>query len=142
MIQRIQSVYLLSGCLFLASNFLLSEVWTGPAAEHSDWFTPVSLGLNSLGIAGGLFSIALFRNRDRQLQVISAIMVTSLAGLIVVSFCLYSGGILPGVESVEANSIQPLLAVITPLSATGLFTMARRGVNTDIKLLRSVDRLR
>jgi Domain of unknown function (DUF4293) len=142
MIQRIQSVYLFVGASLLASNFLLGHVWTGPAAEVSAWFTPLTLGFYSIAIAGGLFAILLYNNRERQMAVILAVVVAAAAGAVSSCVGLYLGGVLPGAESVDFSSIQPLTAVLTPVLSILMFSLAFRSVQKDVKLLKSVDRLR
>jgi peptidoglycan/LPS O-acetylase OafA/YrhL len=142
MIQRIQSVYLLLGALVLASSYLLSNVWTGPAAVSSAWFTPLTLGLFSLTIAVGIASVLMYSHRDRQLVAVLAVMIFAVAGLIVLGAGMYIGGTFPGIESTETGLIQPSLALLIPLVSIAFFGLARRGIKKDIKLLKSVDRLR
>jgi hypothetical protein len=142
MIQRIQSVYLLLGAIVLGSSYLLDSIWTGPAAVASAWFTPLTLGLYSLSVAVSIASILLYANRERQQVAILVVMIAAVAGLIALGAGMYIGGILPGMETTETESIQPGLAILTPLVSIAFFGLARRGVKKDIQLLKSVDRLR
>jgi len=141
MIQRIQTIYLVFGSLILAGNYMLAEVWIGPASVQSGWFTPVTLGLYSLALIGGVFSIFLYKNLERQRQSILAVAWTAFLGLIVLSVGLYVADVLPFVSDAR-TSTQSWLAIVLPLSALANFELARRSVNRDVKLLRSVDRLR
>lgn len=141
MIQRIQTVLLVVGSCFLAVNFLLNDVWIGPASVQSGWFTPVTLGLYSLALIGGVLSIFLYRTLDRQKQCIFAAAMTATVGLLVLGLGMILADVMPVVSGGPA-SLQSWLAVVFPLASLSCFALARRSVNRDVKLLRSVDRLR
>ena len=142
MIQRIQTVYLVAGSLILASSYLMSDVWTGAAAQASAWFTPLTLGLYSLSIAGGILAVFLYKTRDRQQTLILLILSTALLGWLAQMAGLFIAGVVPGVHADAGSSALAYGAVAVPLVSAALFHMARKGVQKDIALLKSVDRLR
>lgn len=141
MIQRIQTVYLVVGSVLLAASYLLGEIWTGPAALESGWFTPVTLGIYSLAIIGGLLSILLYQNLERQQQAIVVVSASTIFGVAVLYTGLLIGNCLPLISSGTA-SMQSWIVVLIPLGSLGCFFLARKGVVNDVKLLKSVDRLR
>jgi len=141
MIQRVQSIFLIIGCVFLAGNYLLGEIWIGPASVRSSWFTSVTLGLYSLALIGGLLSIFLYKSLERQKKSISVVMMTAVFGFIVLSIGLFLANSVPLVSGEEVST-QLWLAVVFPIMSIACFELARRGVNRDMKLLKSVDRLR
>ena len=141
MIQRIQSVYLLLGALALASVLLFDEVWRGVAAEVLPWFAPALLVLGGLTIALALVALFLYKNRERQRTV-----VVGVQWLTVLWMAAFYGGLFYGGQlQVEAGGdpvAASLLALLVPVLAYVFFFLARRGIQKDIALVRSMDRLR
>ncbi len=141
MIQRIQSIYIALGALFTGSVYCLDSVWSGSAAVESVWFTPVALGMYGLTVAGGLLAIFLYKDRSRQRQVVSSIRMVLFVGWVVVLAGEYIGGVLPFVQVGTPDSATSMVFAL-PLIGLVFFTLARRGIDRDIDLIRSVDRLR
>jgi uncharacterized membrane protein len=141
MIQRIQSVYLLLGALAFGVLPLLGDIWQGPAAERFAWFVPALLVLGAIVTGGALVAIFLYNDRARQRQVVLAVQLLAVLFLVVLMVGLYLGGQLGRALRAETG-IGSLLAVLLPLLAYLLFYMARRGIERDIALVRSMDRLR
>lgn len=138
MIQRVQSVWLLLATVFDAMTFrfpFYSGDWmedTVPAvvdlnAQTTIWFTILSVIAGALGLA----TIFLFRNRKLQLRLIYlgillTIVLLTLYFLEIGDF--YSGNI--------------ALWAVFYFAILISFLLAARGVRSDEKLVRSMDRLR
>ena len=140
MIQRIQSVYLMLASLAFGSEYLFRDTWTGPAATEISWFMPVTMALFAVAAAGSFAVIFLYRNRDRQRRFILVLQTLALVTLAVLFFGQYVAGDLPGVSA--QTTVSDWLSLIMPLVAYVLLYLARRGVEADIKLVKSMDRLR
>jgi hypothetical protein len=141
MIQRIQSIYLLLGVLCLGGLLLYDIVRTGPAAAAYAWYAPAVLALDLVGIGLALFAIFLYKNRPRQRGVVLLAQVVTLLLMVV----LYGGLFLAGELQVfreGAAEIGPLVFLLLPVTAYILFYLARKGVEKDIEVVRSMDRLR
>ena len=116
MIQRIQTVFLVLGAVALAALLLFDVVWTS-AATAQGWFTPAVIGIDGLAIATALGAIFLYKNRPKQRRVIVVAQVLTTVLLLVFCVGLYL-----------ANALY--------------VRTARRGVEKDINLVQSMDRLR
>lgn len=141
MIQRIQTVYLFLGALVLAAFGVFEMPWASEAAATFVWFVPSLVGLLVVTAAGALGAIFLYDNRQRQRSVVVAIQV----GTVLLAGVLYGGLYLTQELSVRGpqGTDWGLAAVIAlPLVAYVLFLLARRGIDHDIELVKSMDRLR
>lgn len=138
MIQRIQSVYLLLGVVALAAVFLTGDL-SRPPHESVAWFVPAASAALGLSALLGLVALFLFNTRDRQRKVIVITQYATVACLAVMLAGLSAAGTLPTTQAMAATTWE---LMVLPLVAYLLFWMARRGVDSDIKLLKSVDRLR
>ena len=140
MIQRLQTVFLLLAVVILALMFLAEGAWTGAAATAYDWFVPVTMGLFGLAAAGSVTSIFLYKDRKRQRGLVVLLQYITVAGLLI---------------KVATNSMTGEFASITsdaafeywvgfgaPIMAYLMFLLARRGIEKDIALIKSMDRLR
>lgn len=141
MIQRIQSVYLLLGALALASLLLFDEVWRGEAAEALAWFAPALLILGGVTIALALIAIFLYKNRKKQRSVVVGVQWLTVLWMAVFYGGLFYGGQLQ-VEAGGDPITASLLVLLVPILAYVFFFLARRGIQRDIALVRSMDRLR
>ena len=141
MIQRIQTLFLIAGSLAIGSIYLLGDIWRGPAAVESSWFTAATLGIFGICAVGALLAVFLFADRKRQRVVVMLLQLLAILGLVVLIAGEYLGGTLPfvGPESVGSQEEIGLGLVVLGYA---LFYLARRGIEKDIKLLRSRDRLR
>ena len=141
MIQRIQTVYLLLGALALAAFGVFEMPWSSEAAATHVWFVPSLIGLLVLTAAGALGAIFLYENRNTQRSVVVAVQ----GGTVLLAGVLYGGLYLAQELSVRGpqGTDWGLATVIAlPLVAYVLFLLARRGIDHDIELVKSMDRLR
>ncbi len=142
MIQRIQTVYLLLGALALAGLGFFEAPWSGRAASQFSWFVPSLLGLVVVTAGTALGAIFLYDRRPTQrTAVIGAQMLTVLlAGV------LYGGLYLAGTLTFTTPTGGVLwgrtVALLLPVAAYALFLLARRGIEHDIELVESMDRIR
>lgn len=141
MIQRIQSVYLLLGTLLLALFVGLGNEWVNAATSlHASvpWVVYVLATITGLV---SFVALLLYKDRARQAQAISYAQWLSLALILVVvaAMGMLSFG---SQEGVLPSSLTAYLKLLMPVAAYVFFSLARRAVQKDIALLRSVDRLR
>jgi hypothetical protein len=141
MIQRIQSVYLFLASLAFGSEYLFREIWTGPAATEVSWFLPVTMALFAVAAAGSFVVIFMYANRDRQRRFIFYLQLFALLTIVVLLYGLFTSGDFPGI-SAQPVDVLDILAVVMPFVAYGLLYAARKGVEKDIRLIESMDRLR
>jgi Domain of unknown function (DUF4293) len=138
MIQRVQSVYLIVGVAALVASFFMGEI-DREAHVAVAWFIPAAGGSLLASSLAAMVSIFLFGNRRRQRTSIVAAQYVTLASLGVVFLGLYFSGTLP---TSRAFLLSSWLALVLPLVAFLMLRLARKGVDADIKLIESVDRLR
>jgi hypothetical protein len=141
MIQRIQSVYLLLGAVALGILFAFDTPWTSTAAAQHAWFEPALIGL--IVVTGGtaLGAIFLYANRPRQRTVVVGTQVLTF----VLALVLYGGLYLENELAIRTGgSVLTTKAVVLllPVAAYLFFWLARRGIDHDIELVESMDRLR
>ena len=140
MIQRIQSVYLLLGSAACALPFGFGFAALEPAAPA--WVGTVRTALVALAAVVGFVSIFLFTNRSRQQSVVFlAQMLALLCFIIVVATLLLYGSNGTGVQALVGDS-DSVVTSAAPLVGGLLYVAARRGIARDIKLVKSMDRLR
>ncbi len=142
MIQRIQSVYLLLGAAALVGLVFLDSFRQGAAADTYAWFEPAITGLSLATAAVGLVAIFLYSNRPRQRKVVIGTQVGTILTVAVLYASLYlTGGF--DVRAADGSiDIGQVLLVALPVIAYLLFYLARRGIESDIELVKSMDRLR
>ena len=141
MIQRIQTVYLVLGALALAALGLYDLPWSSQAADLHAWFVPSLIGL-IVGAAGtALWAIFLYERRETQRSVVVGAQI----GTVLLAGVLY-GGLYLTAELAFRNPAgvdwgkAAMLAM--PILAYVFFLLARRGIDHDIELVESMDRLR
>lgn len=141
MIQRLQTVYLFIGSLALLGT-VFTDVMGAPApsaeADALSWL-PITLSI----LVGATFILAIaaiffYQNRQKQRQVIVWVQIFTMTFVGVVFLGLYLQGALVSMWS----NIGLVVGVVLPIVAYGFFFLARRGVENDIKLIASMDRLR
>jgi len=141
MIQRIQSVYLLLGAVALGILFAFDSPWASTAAAERGWFEPTLIGLIVVTAGTGLGAIFLYTNRQRQRTVVVGAQVLTF----VLALVLYGGLYLENELSVRAGGtflVEKAVVLLLPAAAYVLFWLARRGIDHDIQLVESMDRLR
>jgi len=141
MIQRIQTLYLLCGALALAALGLFGMPWASAAAATYAWYVPSVIGL--IGVTGGaaVWAIFLYENRKTQRSVVVGVQVGTvlLAGVLYGGLYLTSELTFRGPQGVDWAKTTVL---VLPILAYLLFFLARRGIDHDIELVKSMDRLR
>ena len=141
MIQRIQSVYLLLGAFCLAALGLFDSVWQNQAAETLAWFVPALAILGAATVAVALISIFLYKNRRKQVKVVTAAQVMTVAFMIVLFGGLFLAGDLEFLAQ-AGDDLWALLVLLLPVVSYIFFYLARRAIQRDIDLVKSMDRLR
>ena len=129
MIQRIQSLYLLV-VILLSSLMLYLSLIPSFGMELNSWFYAY-YGFYSIPL---LATICLFLYSKRKIQSILC-FVLILFNLIVVQIC--------GLKAFEGNTHTIiLLAFVASIVECILLFLARRAIDKDEKLVRSIDRIR
>lgn len=140
MIQRLQTVYLLLAVVFLAIMFLAQGAWTGTAAAAYAWYVPVTMGIFGLSAAGGVTAVFLYKDRTRQRGFVVLLQYLIVLGLITKMVATWMTG---GFASITADaSFEFWVGFGAPVMTYLMFLMARRGIDKDIALVKSMDRLR
>lgn len=142
MIQRIQSVYLLLGALALAALCFFETLWSSAPAQEWGWFTPAAFVL--VGVAGiaAVAAIFLYQDRSRQRTVVLAAQIFTMLLVVLLFGGLYGQGAL-GVRTAGGGvNVGRLVALLLPVVAYVFFFLARRAIESDMALVRSMDRLR
>lgn len=142
MIQRIQSVYLLLGAAALAGLVFLDSLWQSAAAATYSWFGPSIAGLSIATAVVGLIAIFLYNTRPLQRKVVLGTQMGTVITVAVLYGTLYlTGGF--DVRAADGSfDTGQILLVALPVVAYVLFYLARRGIESDIELVKSMDRLR
>ena len=129
MIQRIQSLYLLL-VILLSSVMLYLSLVPSFGMELNSWFYAY-FGFYSIPL---LSTICLFLYSKRKIQSILC-FVLILFNLVVVQIC--------GLKAFEGNTHTIiLLALVASMVECILLFLARRAIDKDEKLVRSIDRIR
>ena len=141
MIQRSQSVYLALATALLGLEYSYSSVFPWASSDAYAWFSPTVLGLFTLAAVGAFGAIFLYKDRKRQRNLVVVLQYLTLIGLIMLIVANSTAGTLPGVSMTNA-AFAHWAALVSPIMAYLMFLMARRGIDKDIALIRSMDRLR
>ena len=141
MIQRIQTVYLFLGAVALAAMGFFDVPWSGPAAQQYAWFVPSVVGLLVVTAGTALGAIVLYERRKTQRTVVYGVQLLT----IVLAGTLYGGLYMTGTLTFT-DSTGVLwgrsVVLLLPVVAYVLFRLARRGIESDIELVESMDRIR
>jgi Domain of unknown function (DUF4293) len=140
MIQRIQSVWLVlsaaTALLTLKFSFFSGNIMVDKIKTFSRLAATGNLVILILTVALGVMSgvaIFLYKNRQLQLRLVLAALIISIANIVLYYF--QSQKFIPGEGS---YNITALLALLVPI----FLLLAARGINSDQKLVKSLDRLR
>ncbi|MEM1125503.1 MAG: DUF4293 family protein [Bacteroidota bacterium] len=141
MIQRIQSLYLLVGSLLVGALFALEAVWqTLASLPAARW---AALALAGLTIVLGVVAIFRYQDRSQQRRLILFVQIGAILTMLALGGGLYlAGGTGVWIDTAGGADVVHVLGVALPIVAYLLFYLARRGVEKDIALVRSMDRLR
>lgn len=141
MIQRKQSLFLLLGALSLSAIFLLDAAFDPHAAASLAWYVPSLVATGAATVIVAVVAIFLYGNRSLQQKVVVGVQVLDLVFL-----ALLVGGMLLtdtfGFSAGAPNGVGRILVLLLPIIAYVWFYLARRGIQADIALVRSMDRLR
>ncbi len=140
MIQRLQSLYLLFAALLVALFFVLGQAWQTVIGAIYPWLTAVSVTLGGLVVLFALVSIFFYRDRANQRKLILAAQWLDLGLVLALVGCLaaFVGENDTGIPV----PVSLYLTLLLPVAAYVFLRLARRGVEKDITLVRSMDRLR
>lgn len=141
MIQRIQTVYLALGALVLIGVLFLESLWGSDAAATYGWFLPVVIGVGAVTAVTALGAILLYTSRDTQRAVVVGAQLMTVLWAVVLYGSLFMTNELQ-VYNAAGLDPQMLMLLSGPLVAYVLFWLARRGIEHDIELVASMDRLR
>ncbi len=141
MIQRIQTVYLLLGILVLGAIGFFDVPWSGRAASQFSWFVPSLIGLLVVTVGTALGAIFLYNRRKTQRRVVIGVQILTLllAGVLYVGLYLARTLTFTGPNGILWSRT---ITLLLPIFAYGLFLLARRGIESDIELVKSMDRIR
>jgi magnesium-transporting ATPase (P-type) len=142
MIQRIQSLFLLFAAALVGAFLALGDAWRSVAAGVYPWVTPVTLVLGGLVTLLALGAVFLYKDRPRQRQ---AIMAAQWLDLVLVLVLVVVMVLINMSDQIIWEAVAMQTAYITALLPVGAYVflrLARRGVEKDIALVRSMDRLR
>lgn len=140
MIQRLQSLYLLFAALLVALFFVLGEAWREVVGTIYPWLTATTLALGGLVTLLALVSIFFYKDRQNQARVVRVAQGLDLALVGVLAGCLVALSL-----NEEAGGLIPVslyLTLLFPVAAYLFLRLAKRGIDKDIALVRSMDRLR
>lgn len=141
MIQRIQTVYLFLGALALGVLGVFELPWSSQAAAVHGWFVPSLIVLIVGTVGTALWAIVLYERRKTQRSVVVGAQI----GTVLLAGVLYGGLYLTteltfrGPGGIDWGKTAVL---VIPVLAYLFFFLARRGIDHDIELVESMDRLR
>ncbi len=130
MIQRIQSVYL----LLAAIAVVVVPLVPGPVVPDGwSWHTPVKAAASILVAVGCLVAIFMYKDRIRQRGLVTVDLWLTVALALMLGASVLTAG------AAMTSMVWPALL---PIVAAVLLVLARRAIQKDIELVRSMDRLR
>jgi hypothetical protein len=134
-IQRIQSLYLLIAALLTLGTFLTplrDRLFADPAA----WILSAFIAATVFAAALSVFSVFKFSNRPDQVKWINKAMIFQLIAIGVSVAVFFTLG------PVGSALLGEAIAVALLVFALVLQLLARKGVEADEKLVKSIDRIR
>lgn len=141
MIQRIQTIYLALAALVLSGVLFLESLWGSEAAATYSWFLPVIVGLGAVTAVTAIGAIFLYTDRATQRTVVVGAQLMT----VLWSVTLYGGFFMTNeLQAYDGTGLNTdrLVLLIGPLVTYVLLWLARRGIEHDIELVASMDRLR
>lgn len=141
MIQRIQSLYLLLACLAVAAVFLFDAAYPGGHTDVPGWMPGALFAMAFIIVAICVWALLLYKDRPRQLRVVLYAQIVIIAMIVAFLYGLWEAGELRDLLAGPDGGWK-LLAVALPFVAYVLLFLARKGIERDIELVRSIDRLR
>ena len=141
MIQRIQTLYLVLAAVLLGLEYMFSSSFPWAQSGEVGWFSPAVLGVFTVAAIGAAGAIFLYSDRKRQRSIVVVLQYLTLVGLVSLIVAHSTTGTLPGI-SMTNDAFSSWASFISPVLAYLMFLMARRGIDKDISLVKSMDRLR
>ena len=135
MIQRIQSVYLLLGGIALLG---IIPVRSALGTFSPSWALPTGLAVVGLAALLAIISIFLYNNRAQQRNLVLGAQLLTILIVLAVFAGVY---FVIGFASIPTEA-GPILLMCLPVLAYIFFFLARKAIEKDIALVRSMDRLR
>lgn len=140
MIQRIQSLYLLFGAALVVLFLVFGAAWQDTLGAVYTWLTPTALVLGGLTALAALAAVFFYKDRALQRKIVLAAQWLCLALVLVLVGALAAVSL--NEEATLVANVSLYLSLVLPLVAYVMLRLARRGVEKDIALVRSMDRLR
>lgn len=141
MIQRIQSLYLLLGAILMVALAFMNAAWQSVTIGFA-WF---NMGLNSIiiiTVVTAVIAIIRYSNRIHQRNLtLLAQVLTLLTMVLLFGGLMIQGRLQVYTEDATLDTVK-ILAFVLPIAAYVLFYLARFAIQKDIKLVKSMDRLR
>lgn len=137
MIQRVQTLFLLLAGALLIAFLVFSNAWAGGIAPTLPWLAPTVLVAAGLTAAVSLTAMLFYKDRARQRTVILAgqwLAVLTVAGVLT--------GLIVSIPDADGSIFGRVATALLPVAAYVMLRLARRGVEKDIDLVKSMDRLR
>lgn len=134
MIQRIQTLWLLlaAACAFLTFQFPFFNLNVSLPGESNEFTAQSRIALTILtSILGALCLFLIFLYKNRKLQFRLTLVGLAFSGVIIYLYFYYK-------DETMATSIFSLFTFFIPI----FLLMAARGIYHDIRLIRSLDRIR
>jgi hypothetical protein len=141
MIQRLQSLYLLFAALFVGLFLVIGDAWYAAVGPVFPWATLVATVLGGLTALVALAAVFLYRDRKKQRTVIRAAQWLDLLLVLVVVGCVIALSF-GGAAGLGVAAVPVYVTLLLPIVGYVFLRLALRGVEKDIALVRSMDRLR
>lgn len=141
MIQRVQSLYLLLAILAIAAVFLFDAAWPGGHTQVPPWTPGALFAFSFLAVGISIRAILLYNDRKRQLRAVLFAQIATILLIVVFLVGLWNSGELNDLL-VGPDGGWKLAAIVLPFVAYVFLLLARKGIERDIELVRSIDRLR
>lgn len=141
MIQRIQTVYLLTAALLLGLFLGLADAWLVVAGEAFGWLGPAVYGLGGLTAVVALVAVFFYKDRATQGKVVMAAQWLDLLLVLVLAGVVGYLSFRTDTDLTTAGAVG-FAALLLPVFAYLALRLARQGVRKDVDLVRSMDRLR
>jgi hypothetical protein len=141
MIQRIQTVYLILGAAALIGLLFFDSLWSAQAAASYAWYLPAVAGAAGVAVLTSVTAVFLYTQRKTQRKVVVGAQLLT----VVLAAALYGGLYLTdelAVRTAGAFNWSKGAMLGLPIVAYLFFLLARRGIDHDIELVESMDRLR
>jgi len=142
MIQRLQSLYLLFAAALVGAFLTLGDIWRTLIAQVYPWVGPLTLVLGGLVVAASLVAVFFYKDRPRQRQTIMVAQWLDIALVLVLVGVMVAVNLSDEVGWEATAAQTAYITALLPFGAYVFLRLARRGVEKDIALVRSMDRLR